>query len=799
MNNKPLYLLMLLLCAGLHAERRDFGTQWRFWSDTNPDRQAVTIPHDAMLTEHRSAEGATSFGAGYFDGNVYHYEKTLNVPVQWLGKHVSLFFEGLYRNATVFVNGRKAATHAYGYTPFEVSLDGFLHEGENTVRVDADNSKVPNIRWYSGAGIIRPVWLDVRNIDYIEDVKVETLSINPARISVRTVAKSAEVKVKILYKGRVVAKAVGGNVELEIPDARLWSAETPDLYTAQVSIKGDSQSVEFGIRKIEWSSMGFYVNGENVLLKGTGLHSDNGVLGACEYEGAALRKVSILKSFGFNAIRSAHNPISAEMLRACDQLGMYVMDEFWDGWYDAKMSEDYHSDFPDNYEEDIKSTVDNDFNHPSVVMYSIGNELSEPATAFGQSLGEKIVALVHSLDNTRPVTCGVNLDILSGAAKKAKEATAQGKDEQVAATENMQKLIAALLTPISGAKSSIEFNETNAQNGFKSNENLKTDEVDSLVSPFLDILDIAGYNYGEPRYSIEGRKHPERIIVGTETTIGKIYDNWQSVNALPYLIGDFVWTGWDYLGETGAGAWRYGTSSLFAQPYPWLLGCFGTIDILGNPGGEAFLVKTLYGQARQKPYICVRPIREDEPYRSSWRLTNSIPSWSWRGCEGQTAVVEVFTDAPEVELFLDGKTLGKSKTIKNIATFSVPYKSGKLEAYAIYEDGDKTCSSLESSTGSLTLAAKAEKSGELVYVDIDIQGENAVTETMADRELRVSVDGGELLGFGSALPYPEGYDFRSGVYPSWQGKAQAVIRPSAGGKVTLTVSGEGLESKIITY
>lgn len=757
----------------------------------------VDLPHDALLTEHRSVEGATSFGAGYFDGGTYHYEKILNVPSKWLKKHVSLYFESVYRNASVRVNGQLCATHAYGFTPFEVSLDGLIREGENTIRVDMDNSEAPNIRWYSGAGIIRPVYLDIRGKEYIEDVRVQTLSLRPARISVSTATGADKVSVRILRDGKIIAKAEGKDVVIEIPSAQLWSAEHPNLYTARVNVGGDQRDIDFGIRTLSWSKDGFFVNGENVLLRGCGIHHDNGILGAVEYEDVAIRKISRLKSFGFNAIRSAHNPVSAEIMRACDRLGMYIMDEFWDGWYEAKMAKDYHSDFMTHYADDVQATVRNDFNHPSVVMYSIGNEIVEPATETGLAVGKAIIDLVHSLDGTRPITCGVNLDILSSAAKKARDAAGAGKDVEAASAEDMQKLISALLLPIDGKKSSIQFNEANAQNGFRSSEHLRSDEVDSLVSPFISLLDIAGYNYGEPRYSLEGQKHPERVIVGTETTFVKLYDNWQSVKSLPYLIGDFVWTGWDYLGETGAGAWRYGKSSLFAQPYPWLLGCFGAIDILGNPGGEAFLVKTLYGPKRQNPYICVRPVREDEPYRSSWRLTNSIPSWSWRGCEGLTAVVEVFTDAPEVELFLNGKTLGTTHTQKNIATFSVPYEAGKLEAEALYEDGVKTRSSLESSIGALSLSLRPEKEGELIFVDIDIQGENGVTETMSDRELWTTVQGGDLLGFGSALPYPDGYDFCSGHYPSYQGKAQAVIKPRGNKPTTLRVGGDGIETKQI--
>ena len=792
-----LAILLLPLLVATCAPKEDFSAGWSFWSDTAPEPKTVTLPHDAMLTENRRSDAPSGFGSAYFETSCYHYEKQLEVPAEWLGKHVVLHFGGVYRNATVSVNGVEAGKHAYGFTPFDVCLDGLLIKGSNIIRVDVDNSEAPNIRWYSGAGIYRPVKLIVKEKNHIEEVQIATLSVNPARISVVTRHNGDVVRVKILDGKRLVANAEGNDAELEIPHAKLWNAEYPHMYTARVETLSsgkvtDTEEIEFGIRTIEWDSDGFHVNGKTVLLAGAGIHHDNGILGAAEYEDAAFRRVQKLKEMGFNAIRSAHNPISEEMLKACDRLGMYVMDELYDGWFSSKMKYDYHADFPNHYREDLEAMVRKDWNHPSVVMYSIGNELTEPALPGGMQVASQMIDRIHELDPSRPVTCGINLSILSDAYRN------QDKPEQSAAT--MELLIQMLMKPMDPGISSLDFNEANAQNNAAGNEALKSAEVDSFVSPFLDMLDIAGYNYGEPRYALDREVHPDRVIVGSETMITNLHRNWELVKTLPNVIGDFIWTGWDYIGETGAGAWRYGVSSRFAQPYPWLLGNFGAIDILGNPEGEAFLAKTVYSDEPMEPYICVRPVREDIPFRSSWRRTNSIPSWSWKGCEGIMATVEVITNAPEAELIANGKSLGIKETEGDIATFELPYEPGTLEAYAIYEN-ERTYARMESASGALQLQLKAETShynpGELIYVNVDIVGENGVTESMADEVLTCTVEGGDLLGFGSACPTPDGYYFRDGRYPSHYGKAQAIIRAPQKGIVKVIVSGETLDSKSI--
>jgi len=322
----------------------------------------------------------------YFPGGVYFYEKTFYVPPDWADKTAVFQFEGVYRNAKVFINDMEAGGKPYGYIPFLVNTEGLLRYGEdNAIRVAADNSRLPNSRWYSGSGIYRPVWLWIGHKTHIdiEGIKISTLSYSPARIKVETMSTGGDIEVKIIYNGEEVAGGRGGALTLDIPNAKLWSDETPNLYQCRVTLREDGviadEAVQiFGIRLVEWSAGGLFINGRETPLRGGCVHHDNGILGARSYAESEERRVKILKRAGFNAIRSAHNPAASAMLEACDKYGIYVMDETWDMWYLHKNKYDYASDFMENYKADIETIVRRDFSHPSVIMYSLGNEVTEP-------------------------------------------------------------------------------------------------------------------------------------------------------------------------------------------------------------------------------------------------------------------------------------------------------------------------------------------------------------------------------------------------------------------------------------
>ena len=777
--------LLLFVCC-THSEQVNINCNWKFWSDTQTTPQVLDLPHDAMQTEPRSNDVPEGRHNGFYPGNVYHYEKTFKASNDLLQKHVTLNFEGVYRNSKVFVNGKEAGGYQYGYMPFNVCLDGVLIAGENTIRVDVDNSQMPNSRWYSGAGIYRPVQLTVQEQQFIEEIKISTLKIIPATISVETSHQGGEVAVTIYNGNEQVASANGDYVELKIPNAKLWSADHPNLYKAVVELKQNGKTIEkqektFGIREISWSAQGFKVNGQDVLLKGGCLHHDNGILGAAEYNDAAYRKVTIMKEYGFNAIRSSHNPLSESMLKACDELGMYVMDELWDMWYITKTKYDYSKDFYANYQEDIRYFVKKDFNHPSVVMYSIGNEVAEPYEEKGVALAKELVSLLHQADSSRPVTAGINLMIIF-ARGLGMDVFAQEFDES--SKEEPKEM------------SSEQYNQMMETSSLQMLQAVVYPPADTATAPVLDALDIAGYNYASLRYPLEGSLHPNRIVVGSETFPHQLAENWAMVEKLPYVIGDFMWTAWDYLGEVNIGGWLYSDDvNITNKVYPWKLSGAGALDLIGNPTGEALLAKAVWLKDN-KPYIGVRPIHKEQLFKSQWRGTNSIPSWSWRGCEGMPVVVEVYTSAQKVKLFLNDQLIGEQDVNNYLALFDVTYQPGTLKAVSIDANGQEYEQTLFSATGKVKVSIEPEKNsykaGELAFVNINLVGENGIVESKADRELTVTVEGGELMGFGSQALITEA-SFQDGKYPTCYGQSQAVIRSLNPGTVKIHVIGDGVE------
>ena len=749
--------------------------------------KAVTLPHDAMIHEKRVPGHASGSAQAFFPGGSYVYEKTFEKPN---AEHVVFQFEGVYKNAKVFINGKEAGGALYGYIPFFVCADELLVDGENTIRVECENNDQPDSRWYTGAGIYRPVWLwtGPKNAIAPEAVRVQTVSIDPAKVRVMTECDGEPV-VQILDGDKVVAEGKGHDIELTVPNATLWSENTPKLYTCVVTADCDVAETKFGIRTISWDNKGFYINGVRTLLRGGCVHHDNGILGAATHDEADYRRVKMMKEAGFNAIRSAHNPCSRAMLDACDELGVYMMDESWDMWFHHKNKYDYATHWRKNYLADLQAMVDRDYNHPSVVMYSIGNEVSEPAKDEGVEKTKEMVAFLREKDGTRPITGGFNLMIIANA-KKGKGIY---NEEGGMANDNSKK---------TEGMNSTMFNMITNMVGTGMNKSANGKAADEATSPCLDALDMAGYNYASGRYPMEGKCHPDRLIFGSETFPQDIAKNWAMVKQYPYLIGDFMWTAWDYLGEVGLGAWAYtkdGTG--FNKPYPWLLADTGALDILGDPNGEMFLAQAAWGLL-QKPVIAVQPVNHpgQNPAKMAWRGTNALPSWAWQGCDGNKAIVEVFTDAAVVELYINGKKIGKAKVKNCKATFKTKYQSGKIEAIA-YDAGGRELlrSTLESATGKISICVEPEKTvaaaGEVVYVPVALKGENGVVEHNADRKLTVTVEGGELLAFGSANPRTE-ENFDEGTYTTYYGKALAAVRVEKGCTITVTDGKETVKAEI---
>lgn len=735
--------------------------------------QTVTLPHDAMLHEARDPNAKSGSAGAFFPDGEYVYEKTFPRPE---AEHVLLQFEGVYKNAVVFINGKEAGGAAYGYIPFFVNADEYLVDGENTIRVEC-SVRHPDSRWYTGSGIYRPVWLWEGPKDSIEpeSVKISTVSYEPTVIRVQS-PKAVRVEI-----GEISGE--GTDFKLTIPGAKLWSESTPYLYTAKVSNGADFEELCFGIRKVEWSNKGLFINGRETLLRGGCVHHDSGILGAATYDESEWRRVRKLKEAGFNAIRSSHNPSSRAMLEACDALGVYVMDEGWDMWFHHKTKYDYAENWRENHMSDLAAMVSRDFNHPSVIFYSIGNEVSEPAKAEGLKAISEMADYLRETDPNRAVTGGFNLMIISRAANGngIYDESGEGRDES-----NEKKM--------QGMNSTM-FNMITSLVGSGMNKSANSKKVDAITAPGLSLLDVCGYNYASGRYPLEGKAHPERVLFGSETFPHTIAQNWAMVKKYPYLVGDFMWTAWDYLGEAGIGAWAYTPDGKgFSKPYPWLLADTGAMDILGNPNGELFWAAAVWGTLDQ-PAICVQPLgRSVKPAKAAWRGTNALPSWSWQGCEGERATVEVYFDAARVELFINGNKTGSAKVKDCRAIFKVKYVPGRVEAVAYDTAGRELGrSELRSAVGSLSLNIKPEKTAvkpsEIVYVPVTIEGENGIVEANADRRLTVSVEGGELLGFGSADPRTE-ERFDAGEYTTFYGRALAVIRAGAAGTVTVRAADE---------
>lgn len=775
-----------------------FTDGWTYGLQGN-EKHAVVLPHDAMQLQARDPNAKSGSGCAYFPGGCYTYEKQWNVPEEYRGKQLILHFEGVYRNTTVKINGTVVGRRHYGYIPFWIDITDFVRIGEvNLLEVEADNSQTPNSRWYSGGGIYRPVWLWIGEKVNIKPcgIRVKTLSIAPAKIAVSVDTGAETAEIEIFSEGQKIASAIGTNAEFIIENARLWDADHPNLYTCKVTAKENRKAVDtaettFGIRMVECSATGLFVNGISTLLRGGCIHSDNGVIGSASFPEAEYRKVRILKDAGFNALRIAHNPASPSLLDACDKLGMYVMDEGWDMWYKRKTKYDYGIHFPEDYAADIQAMVDTDYNHPSVIMYSIGNEISEPGEEKGVELAGKLADGFRQLDDTRIITVGCNITIL--ASSQGGQETFDPDSDRTDGAYGSQF----------GEMDSTTFNEIISQMGGQMENAANSPAADAASTPLFEKVDVAGYNYAYGRYEIDAELHPDRVIVGSETFPHCIYRNWQYVKKLPNLIGDFMWTAIDYIGEVGIGAWSYDKDGIgFTKPYPWVLGDTGALDLIGTPTGEMFMAQAAW-DLLDAPAIAASPDfchPGVEAAKGVWRGSNAIPCWSFAGCEGNPGTVEVYSAAPFVELFLNGKSLGKQATENAMAVFACTYEPGTLEAVSINAEGrENSRSKLESAQGKLSIRLTQEetevKAGSLVFVDVDLVGENGVVESNADTALTVTVEGGTLIGFGSARARtPE--KFVEGTYRTYYGRSLAAVLVGETGTATIKVTGNGMNADL---
>lgn len=798
--------------------RTSFNDGWQTRPKVNPFAELsgtkvpfrpVTLPHDAMIERGRVAPGGEATmegGAGaYFSGGTYEYRKTFAVPEEHRGKRILFEFEGVYRNAVVFVNGDYAGQRPFGYSHFFIDADRFLRFGEdNEIRVEARTHR--DSRWYTGAGIYRDTWMLVGDTVRIapDGVRVTTPDVDGERavIEIATRVENDSIAVRTADVVTEIRDA-GGNVvasdmskvtvlpgepanvrqRLYVRAPLLWGPDTPTLYAAAVTLKDlDAETVTFGIRSLSLDpENGLRINGETVKLRGACVHHDNGVLGAATFPRAEERRVQLLKDAGFNAIRMSHQPMSKAMLDACDRLGMLVVDEAFDVWTSGKSEFDYSLSFPEWWERDIEAMVAKDFNHPSVIMYSIGNEIPETGSPFGAAWGRKLAEKVRQLDPTRYVTNAVNgmLAVMSELGKLR----GQSQDK---AGEGEEKGINTLM----------------ADAGDMMNAISASGLVTEKTAESFAVLDVAGMNYAEARYALDKDLFPNRIILGTETFPTRIDGNWRLVEQHGHVIGDFTWTGWDYLGEVGIGRPQYLTPGAprpsHTAPYPYLVAGCGDLDITGHRRPASYYREIVYG-LRTEPYMAVR--RPEHHGQTSagtpWAWSDSISSWTWPGFEGEPIVIEVYGDADEIELLVNGRSLGLQPVGEDHrfrTEFDTTYEPGELLAIA-YRDGTETGRhALHSATGPIQLRATADRpvitanGGDLAYVTLTLTDPDGTLHTAADRPVRLDVTGaGVLLGFGSADPATE-ERFDATERRTYEGRALAVLRPTGPGKIHLLAS-----------
>ncbi|MBA8815217.1 hypothetical protein FHX48_000269 [Microbacterium halimionae] len=773
--------------------------------DGDAAMSAVRLPHDALRDEERRADAPGRGAGAYYPRGAYTYLKEFEVPLEWADHLVRLELQGAFRRAQIFVNEEFAGNRADGYARFFVDLTPFLAFGKrNSLRVEVRAGE--DSRWYSGAGLHRPVVLHVDEPVHVvpDGISITTVRLEEDQAVVDAATEVANagmttqtvrVRTEIFNAGEVaiehdvtpVTLAPGEQSVVRqrfyVASPELWSPDHPALYAAEVSLEGRESGVRssFGIRTVTVDPRkGMRINGEKILLRGACVHHDNGALGAAAIGRAEERRVELLKAAGFNAIRAAHNPVSVAMLDACDRVGMLVLDEAFDMWTKFKTPYDYAAEFPQWWADDLESMVAKDRNHPSVIMYSIGNEIAEVGTPHGARWARRLAEHVRALDPTRPVTNGVNalLAII---------------DEVPEIVEQLGGVNAAMAD--GNVFSTIS----------------ESSSATARIEESSSVLDVLGLNYAESRYSGDAEAFPHRVIVGSESFPSQIGRLWPMILENKNVIGDFSWTGWDYLGEVGIGSRMYAddadASGQLEREFPYLTAWSGDLDITGWRRPASYYREIVYG-LRAEPFIAVRRpeyfgVEIVSP--SLWAWSDSVSSWTWSGYEGKPVTVEVYADAEEVALLLDGSEIGRARVgeaLPMMAVIDSVYRPGVLTALA-YRNGIEVGRTKLATAGAAMLTARADRNflrnddSDLSHVAIELRDASGLLVTDSDREVSVTVSGAAtLVGMSSANPATtERFDART--WRTFDGRALAIVRPRDVGQAAVTVSAEGFADVVL--
>lgn len=765
-----------------------FDDGWRFhrWDTSDAENpsfddsswRTLELPHDWSIEDLPGKDfpvDSTAPGgldAGYLVGGTGWYRKSFKLPRDIDEKKFQLQFDGIYMNADVWLNGKHLGNHPYGYTSFRYDITGDLLPGETNVIAVRVRNEGHNSRWYSGSGIYRHVWLTVRNQVHLDSwwtfLTTSTDQDGSATLNVSgTIFNESGEKKNVVLVTRIIDKA-GAEVavnETEISAERncefenkikinspdLWSVESPSLYTAIAEIwtegkteKLDELAIPFGIRTVEITvTDGFVLNGKPLELKGACMHHDNGPLGAAAFDRAEERRVQLMKDAGFNAIRCSHNPPSQAFLDACDRLGMLVIDESFDMWTEPKKPQDYHLYFNEWWKKDVESMVRRDRNHPSIVMWSIGNEIPERGKPKGAELAKMQADFIKQLDSTRMITSAVN-------------SLAPDKD------------------------------------------------------PYFAAVDVAGYNYAYEKYVPDHKRLPERIMLSTESFPLEAFQYWMASVDNPFVIGDFVWTGFDYLGEASIGWLGYPHNKSF---YPWTHAYCGDIDICGFKRPQSYYRDVLWKDNRQlsifvKPPVHSFPVNPEKAEWSKWEWQDVVSHWNWEGYEGENLKIEVYSSCEEVELFLQGVSLGRKKTNRStefIAEWNVPYSPGTLTAKGYNGKEEAAVSELRTASAPVSMKLTADRSQishggqDLCYVVVELLDENGLRNPLSNEHIEFEIEGpGVIQAVGSSNPMGT-ESFTKPRRNAYQGRCLVILRSGKEtGQVKLrAVSGKAGTADII--
>ena len=688
----------------------------------------VNLPNDWSIECDFDKDAPSGHDGAYLPTGKGWYRKTFTLGKNLQDKIMRLYFEGVYMNAEVYVNGHRAGGHPYGYSSFFVNVTPYVKMGQNEVEVRVDNSQQKNCRWYSGSGIYRHVWLLTTGKRYIDEwsVSVATPDIHHVKINAEVVMEDGS------------RKPISKNIDVEQP--RLWSPENPYLYHTTIEAEGDVVPVTYGIRTIEYSAeKGLLLNGRPILLNGGCVHHDNGILGAAAFDAAEYRRVRLLKEAGFNAIRTSHNPPSETFLKACDELGLLVIDEAFDGWRDKKNEYDYSRLIDQWWQEDIKAMVLRDRNHPSVFCWSTGNEVIERKKIEVVKTAHNLNTLCRQLDpQKRPVTSAL----------------------------------------------------------------CAWDPEWDIYDPLAAEHDIVGYNYMIHKSQSDHERVPGRVMMQTESYSRDTWRNYRKVQDEPWVIGDFVWTAIDYLGESGIGRWYYEGEP---AKEPWEGPMFpnhaaycGDIDLVGHRKPISHYRSMLWNQDGEQLYMAVR---EPDGYygkikTTMWSVWPTYESWTWPGHEDKNIDVEVYSHYPKVSLYLNNRLVGEKEVTQGMATFTLPYQFGVLRA----EAGGKNVTlqtageaeAIRLTTDRTTLKADGQ---DLAFITVELTDAHGILNPISSNELTACVSGSAtLIGFGNA-DIKDCDRYTDNTHKAWKGRALLVVRSTGKkGKATISVQGKSLKT-----